>query len=79
MQSAKEQSGKSALKRRLSNLTVQAMLNFCNIKRISGISDLKKKDLVEAVIQRANPEDLEEFLSDTEAEYLMDSFRKAVK
>ena len=79
MQSAKEQSGKSALERRLSNLTVQAMLNFCNIKRISGISGLKKKDLVGAVIRLANPEDLEEFLSATEAEYLMDSFRKAVK
>lgn len=79
MQSAKEQSGKSVLERRLSNLTVQAMLNFCNIKGISGISDLKKKDLIEAVIRLANPEDLEEFLSATEAEYLMDSFRKAVK
>jgi hypothetical protein len=79
MQTAKKQSGKSALERRLSNLTVQAMENFCNIKGITGISELRKKDLIEAVIRLANPEDLEEFLSTIEAEYLMDSFRRAIK
>lgn len=79
MQSEKEKEGNSALERRLSNLTVRAMLNFCNVKGISGISGLNKKDLIKAIIHLANPDDLEEFLSATEAEYLLDSFRKAVK
>lgn len=79
MPTAVEVSNKAALERRLSNLTVQMMENFCNVKGISGISDLKKKDLIEAVIRRADPDALEDFLSAHEADYLMDSFRKAVK
>lgn len=79
MPTAVESSNNATLERRLSNLTVQSMENFCTVKGIAGISDLKKKELIEAVIQRANPEDIEEFLSAHEADYLMESFRKAVK
>ncbi len=79
MQSADGSSGNAILERRLSNLTVQTMENFCNVKGISGLSDLKKKDLVRALMRLADPDDLEEFLSTSEAEYLMDSYRKAVK
>jgi len=79
MQSVKVTSGKALLERRLANLTVKAMENFCNVKGITGISDLKKIDLIDAVIRMADPDELEEFLSTTEADYLMDSFRRAVK
>jgi len=79
MPTAVEGSNKAVLERRLSNLTVQMMDNFCTIKDISGVSDLKKKELIDAIIELANPEDIEEFLSAQEADYLMDSFRKAAK
>lgn len=79
MQTARNISKKIPLERRLSNLTVLTMHNFCNVRGISGITNLKKKDLIDALIDRADPNDLEDFLSTNEAEYLMDSFRKAVK
>ena len=40
---------------------------------------MKKKELAEMLIEVADPNSLELFLSACEAEYLMDSFRKAVK
>ena len=79
MPTADEGSNKAVLERRLSNLTVQMMDNFCTIKGISGVSGLKKSDLIEAIMHLANPEDIAEFLSSQEAGYLMDSFRKAAK
>ena len=79
MPTAAEVSNKSNLERRLSNLTVQTMDNFCTVKNIAGVSGLLKKDLIEAMIHLANPEELEEFLSSQEADFLMDSFKKAVK
>ena len=79
MPAAEESSNKTALERRLSNLTVQTMENFCTVKGIGGVSGLLKKDLIEAIIHLSNPEDLEDFLSSQEADYLMESFRKAAK
>jgi hypothetical protein len=79
MPTATATTNKAALERRLSNLTVQTMENFCTVKRITGVSGLIKKDLIDGIIERADPEDLENFLSAQEADYLMESFGKAVK
>jgi hypothetical protein len=79
MPSGDNVSNKAVLERRLSNLTVQSMDNFCNFKKISGLSALLKKDLIDGIIAKAEPADLEEFLSAQEADYLMESFRKAAK
>lgn len=79
MPTAKENPCKTALERRLSNLTVQTMENFCTVKGISGLSGLRKNVLIDGLMQKANPDDLETFLSAQEADYLMDSFRKAAK
>lgn len=70
---------RSSLERRLSNLTVQMLRNYCDIRGITGTSNLNKKKLVELVAERADPVPLEEFLSACEADYLIESFRKAVK
>ena len=72
-------SNRAALERRLLNLTVQTMENFCTVKGITGVSGLLKKDLIASIINRADPEELENFLSAQEADYLMESFGKAVK
>lgn len=72
-------SDKRSLERRLSNLTVQALRNYCDVRGVSGSSNLKKKKLVKLIADKADPVPLEEFLSSCEAEYLMESFRKAVK
>ncbi|HDP97538.1 MAG TPA: hypothetical protein ENN25_07630 [Euryarchaeota archaeon] len=69
----------SALERRLSNITVQTLRNYCDVKGISGSSGLKKKDLVEFIARKADRSALEDFLSSCEADYLIDSFRRAVK
>jgi len=79
MPAAGDMTNKAALERRLSNLTVEMMENFCNVKGITGLSGLKKKDLIGSIIELANPGDLDDFLSSQESGYLMDSFRKAVK
>lgn len=79
MPAAVEVSNKALLERRLSNLTVQMMDNFCNVKKIGGLSGLLKKDLIEGIIAKADPADLEDFLSTQEADYLMESFRKGAK
>jgi len=69
----------TSTERRLSNLTVKTLRNYCDIHGIPGASNLKKKELVVMLSSRADPGSLEQFLSGCEADYLMDSFRKAVK
>lgn len=69
----------STLERRLSNLTVRTLRNYCDVKGISGSSGLKKVDLVEFIAREADRLALEDFLSSCEADYLIESFRRAVK
>ena len=69
----------STPERRLSNLTVQTLRNYCDVKGISGSSGLKKIDLVGFIAREADRSSLEDFLSNCEADYLIDSLRRAVK
>ena len=69
----------TSTERRLSNLTVETLRNYCDVHGIPGASNLLKKELVVMLASRADPGSLEQFLSSCEADYLMDSFRKAVK
>lgn len=72
-------SGRNTIERRLANLTVEALRNYCDINGISGISNLKKNAMISAIAKRAEGQSLEEFLSYYESDYLLESFRKAVK
>ncbi|MEM4262131.1 MAG: hypothetical protein QXY98_00140 [Thermoplasmata archaeon] len=69
----------TSTERRLSNLTVETLRNYCDVHGIQGASGLLKKELVVMLASRADPASLEQFLSSCEADYLMESFRKAVK
>jgi len=67
------------MERRLNNLTVKTLRNYCDVNNISGAGNLKKMELVNFVAREAEPVSLEEFLSSCEADYLMESLRKAIK
>jgi hypothetical protein len=69
----------TSTERRLSNLTVETLRNYCDVHNIPGASNLLKRELIALLASRADPASLEEFLSSCEADYLMESFRKAVK
>lgn len=69
----------TSTERRLSNLTMETLRNYCDVHGISGASNLLKKELVVMLASRADPGSLEQFLSSCEADYLMESFRKAMK